>query len=261
MGCKENQKALGFTFCASSLLSVCLPSAPLYSLLFGVAYLLEAFSSSTFHYLSQLNAAEDVISYINRVRSSAPEIGFTCECYHYETRSRTACFNEVRFEQQYDAASNSYRSVPVYQPQYYLEHYQEKVVTHAETYRFMYLRWEDCSELLMKDLSKYQAVRINFDASCEFGDQFAEERYSNEKEMFTTKHKGRDTYFSLEEYRTVPGVSEKMLSVVDIKNRSFLLNGFVFTIATLLSLSWLYRMWFERNTAQRSFCFKKRIYG
>ncbi len=225
----------------------------------GLAYAIEALCSPVQRYLWRLDPVEDVVAYLARVRETAPELGFSCECSHMETRMRMVTDTFTETKQQFDPATNSTVSVPVTRTQQRMETYQERVVTHSETRPFSFSAWDDVSAALTEDIYRCAATAVDCSKGFEFGDPSVEERYQAERGAFILRNKGRDATFDFTEYFRISGFQSKLLSVVDLNRKSPLLHWFWFAVATLAGLSWLYRLWFDRNTTSAAFHFQKRI--
>ena len=226
----------------------------------GLTYVIHSFALPTFRYLWNLNPVEDVVTYVRQLRAAPPQIGFTCECYHMETRTRQVTEAYTEYSQQYDSLSRSYRSVPVTKYRTRTETYQERVVTYRGNEAFLYSRWEDVSPQLTPDIYKYQATRIDLSLRVECGDQETWNRYLDAKHRFIDSHKRRDRSFDFHEYKRVDGFRPHVMSIVDLTKQSPLMHWFPYTASTLLGLSWVYRTWFERVTVVGDISLWKRVY-
>lgn len=225
-----------------------------------VVYLIHAFATPTFHYLWNLNVVEDVVSHIRRRLQTPPELGFNCECFHIETRVRYVTEYYTDWDTRYNASSGRPERVSVTKSRQKRETYQEKVVTFTGHEVFSYARWEDVTTPLTQDIYRFQAIRVQFLCEVGFGDLVTAGRHGDQKRRFIQSHQYRDQQFNFSEYRIFSGFKPKMLSVVDMKNKSFLLHWLSFTLLTLLGLSWPYRLWFDRTTIQGSFTFRKNVF-
>lgn len=213
----------------------------------ALVYLVESFSSPVFAYLRHLKTAEDVVTYIQRLKTYPPSVAFSCQCYHTETRTRHVT------ETYTDA--NGYT-----QTRQRAEQYQETVITYSETQPFVFSRWEECSADLTAAIFCYQYTCIDFEIACPRGNLRTEERYNAEKTQFIARNQYRDAGFSFWENCSLHDFTPKMLSIVDIKKKSPLLHWSTYILVTLLMLSWPYRLWFDRSTVYGHFCFQKRIF-
>ena len=225
-----------------------------------LAYLLNAFRSSALRYLWHLNLVEDVVTYIGRLQATPPQLGFSCECYHMETRTRYVTEHYTEYQHEYDSSSKCSRSVPVTKTRQKLETYQARVVTFSETERFKFARWEDISEQLTDIIYQYQATRIDFSFAVDAGDGTTQKRYNTVKQNFITKNQKRDSNFDFNEYCRIDGFHPKMLSIVDLKKKSPLLHWSCYVALTLCGLSWPYRIWFDRKTVYGVFMFRKSVF-
>jgi len=224
------------------------------------AYLLNSFRASILGYLWNLNAVEDVVAYIRRLQTTPPQLGFSCECYHMETRTRYVTEHYTEYQHEYDSSSKSSRSVPVTKTRQKLETYQERVVTFSESERFVFARWEDISEKLTDTIYQYQATRVDFSFTVDAGDRATQKRYNTVKQNFIARNQERDSSFEFSEHCRIEDFHPKMLSIVDLKKKSPLMHWSCYVVFTLCGLSWPYRIWFDRKTVYGAFMFRKRVF-
>lgn len=223
-------------------------------------YLGEALFAPTLRYLWNLNKVEDIISYIDRLKSYAPEIGFYCECYHMETRTRWVTEYYTEYEQVYDYTSNRYESQPVQKSRQVLETYEEKVVTYTETEYFKFSRFKDTSGDVSKDIYKFHATKVDFSKQWQAGDSATAEAYQSQKNNFQVRNRNRDRYFHFNEFFHIKNFKTKALSIVDLKKKSGLMHWMIYILSSVVILSWIYRNWLERETVKGHFEFRKVIY-
>jgi hypothetical protein len=226
-----------------------------------LGYLFNSFASPTLKYLWHLNPVEDVVAYIRGREATPPELGFTCECYHMETRTRFITEHYTEYEEQYDPSTQSCRTVAVSKSRQKQETDQERVVTFKGDERFGYSQWDDISGELTADIYRYQAMRVDFSFKVDFGDREIEDRYNVKKKQFISNNERRDKCFDFHEYCRIADFHPRMLAIVDAKKKSPLLHWVSYIFIALVGLSWPYRIWFDRETASGAFTFRKRIFA
>jgi hypothetical protein len=60
---------------------------------------------------------------------------------------------------------------------------------------------------------------------------------------------------------TLPGYTEKLLSVVDMKRKSWAMNWWTYLFVSLvLQCSTVYRMWLDRNSIKAHYQYSKLVY-
>jgi len=84
--------------------------------------------------------------------------------------------------------------------------------------------------------------------------------YSNQYNTFRIQNQHRDTHFNIWEGMDVPGFTEKMMTLVDLKLTSPMMSWGAFFIVSLLSFSYPYRIWLEKNSFKANYHFTKRVY-
>ncbi|KAL0484506.1 3 TM domain-containing transmembrane protein [Acrasis kona] len=213
-----------------------------------IVYIIEIMCSSTVSYLRNLLLVEDIVTHINRIRDTAPSIGFHCECYHYETRTRLVSYTHT------DSNGRTHL-------RHRTETYQVKVVSHAESERFHYKKHNDKSGIVTNDLLKYNATRIDFTKQWSPGDAKTLRAYQDQLNNFRRRNERRDTHFNMGETFDIPGYSEKMLAIVDLNKKSYFLTvGWCLFFSLVLLQSWTYRVWMDRVSVKAKYHFNKNVY-
>jgi len=224
-----------------------LPDFKIYLGILGGIYLIyfiDVFCTNTRKYLSNMDYLEDFMTFINRIKSTPPTMGFSCECYHYETRYRTVHYK--------DSQGNSRTRQ---------ESYQEKVVTHRETERFNYREWEDISGNVTQDILVFIATKVKFTKNWVCGDQRTLQIYEEQKGRFIGRNKFRDVHFSFWTFYDINGFQDRKLCIVDLGQSSPHMKFSSYLMFSLLLMcSWPYRMWLEYKTVRSRFHVTKRIY-
>jgi TMEM151 family len=233
-----------------------------------ISYFVESLFAPTLRYLWNLNQVEDIVSYIERLKTYPPEISFHCECYHYETRTRwvTECYTEYEevYEEVYNSNLQRYerRSVrrPVQKYRQVEQTYEEKVVTYQETENFSFSRFEDVSGSVSDDIYQFQATKVDFSKSWQAGDEATSNAYQLKKINFQTRNQNRDRNFDFSEYFDLNNFKTKALSIVDLEKKSIFMHWLIYMFCSIFTFSWFYRKWLEAETVKGNFEFRKVIY-
>ncbi|MDK2410521.1 hypothetical protein QHH11_18935 [Aphanizomenon sp. PH219] len=225
-----------------------------------ISYFVESLFAPAFRYLWNLNQVEDIVSYIERLKTYCPEIGFHCECYHYETKTRWVTEYYTEYEQVYNSSSQTYESQPVQKSRQVQETYQEKIITYQETESFAFSQFEDISGNVSDDIYKFQATKIDFSKSWQAGDEATSNAYQLKKINFQTRNQNRDTNFDFSEYFHLNNFKTKALSIVDLEKKSILMHWMMYILCSIFTFSWFYRKWLESETVKGNFEFRKVIY-
>jgi hypothetical protein len=223
-------------------------------------YFIEALFAPTFNYLWNLNKVEDIVSYIDRLKTYPPEIGFHCECYHYETKTRWVTEYYTEYEQVYDSSSQRSESRPVQKSRQVQETYEEKIVTYRETENFTFSQFEDISGDVSDDIYEFQATKVDFSKYWQAGDEATNNTYQLNKSNFKSRNQNRDRYFDFSEYFNIQNFKAKALSIVDLEKKSICMHWIVYILCSIFTFSWFYRKWLEGETVKGNFEFRKVIY-
>jgi hypothetical protein len=221
----------------------------------GIFYLIAALSADTLAYLWNLDHVESILTYAARIRTSDPTFEFSCRCYHFEQRVRYV----TKTEQHTTYVDG--KSVTVTVEMKVPEVYQVEVTTHTEARNFVYSRCQDASSELNETIHNYLAVRVDCEQEIYYGDGATRASYDTAKANFIASNKWRDTHFDFGERSYIPGFKKRLLSIVDLSQKSPLMHWFVYVLATLLLLSWPYRLWFDSRTMKGHLEFKKYIFA
>jgi len=204
-----------------------------------IGYWIEAFMSGTSRYLWNFDPHEDIISYVQRLRTYAPVVKFWCECYHYRTYTTTST----------DSKGNTTTQT-----------HTERVVTHREEEIFTYSQCLDSSGDMNANVFVYNATRVDFFTSLQFGDIGTANCYKAQKDAFVYRNQYRDTHFDFAERTEIRDFVDKKMSIVDPKTASPFLSWGVYAFCTVvLFCSAPYRLWMDRNSIHAKFTFIKQI--
>lgn len=219
-----------------------------------MAYLIEALSASTLKYLLRMKTVDGAIEYINQLKASSPVISLYYECYHYEKRTRTV--SDTRWMSVPTNDPNNPRSTESYTV-YRDETYQEKVVTHSGREYFNFSRFEDYSGDVSNNIYDFTVTKIALEKYWTCGDATTMGIYRELKNRLY-QYRYLDKHFEFSESITIKDFHDKLLVVIG-ESPAFIHYG-VYVMASILTLSWPYRIWFENVTATVKFVIKKRIF-
>lgn len=212
-----------------------------------INYLLQAFCyNKTLKYLLNIKASgkNDILTYVEQIKASPPVISMSCQCYHFETRTRLVTENYGEYVNGQYVTRTSTRT----------EVYQEIVVTYTGYEVFHHREWLDVSGSLSNELYNHNVVRIDFSKTWTAGDQQTQAAFNYQYDEFKRKYEHRDTYFSSSYDISIQNYKPFVLSV--IKEKWYLSWG-AYVIATIFLSSIFYRYWFDRHSVKGNFEFKK----
>jgi hypothetical protein len=214
-----------------------------------VGYLIEAFVSKTSRYLWNMKVVggDDIGMYIERLKKAPPLVSMTCQCFHYETRTRYVTETYTEYVNGQSVRRTRQRR----------ETYQERVVTYNGYEIFNYTEWSDNSGFLSDEILKYNVMRIDLFKSCVAGNPETTEAFKRQYDEFQEKHRYRDTHFKSFYGFDIDDYKPNILSVVQQK---WYLNWGIYAIITIFCLSSVfYRYWFDRYSVKGNFELKKII--
>ena len=232
----------------------------IFSIVIYIIYLIEALAASTPRYLWNLNKVEDIIQYINRLKTYPPQLKFHCTCYHYETRTRWVTEYYTVYEQVYDSQAKRYVQQAKQKSRQKQETYQETVVTHREEESVRFSRFDDTSGDLSNDIYKFQATRVSFSKNWNLANEATTKAYNTQKSNFQARNENRDRCFKFWESFEINNFKDKALSIVDLDKKSPYMSWIAYFLFSLFMLSWPYRKWFELKSVKGHFQFQKIIY-
>lgn len=222
-----------------------------------LTYWIYAGQHPALRYLLNLNPIEDVVAYVKRIEAAAPTISFHGECYHYETRTRWVTETYTDYETRHDFSSGRLETVPVTRTRQKLETYQERITTHTATEEFKFSAWRDQTRKLSGAIYHYQATRVAFALAVTPGDSETAAAFEAARTAFQDAHKDCDVHFDFSENIRVEGFKPRMLSIVDLSNKSPAMNSATYILFAAIGLGWPYLLWFNHRTVQGTFTFTK----
>ena len=136
-------------------------------------YFINAFYySNTWNYLNAKQSTSNIIKYVKGVKMVKPYIGFTCDCYHYESRTQTKTDSDGRS---------------------YTESYEEKVTTYRGKEKFNSTSWKDVSPTLR---IASNIAKMKFVKTFTLGNELTKALYHSQKSAFDDRYRNKDTRYA-----------------------------------------------------------------
>lgn len=209
---------------------------------FGIVsflFVVDVCRSNTFQYLRNINTTESVLSYVDRMHRTKPEVLWHIQCYHYETRTRRV--------HRTDSNGQSYTTT---------ETYQERVNTHSASGALSYVRWEDISVPLNRDeIVTYRMTKVSMkkewagDAGCKA-----------QRDDFIAAN-NRDVYYDFSERLVIDGFRSRLLALVDIEKKPCFAHSCWYLLCHASVVFALpYRMWMSSTTGKVRNTISKQIW-
>jgi hypothetical protein len=187
--------------------------------------------SPTGKYICHKNSGEGMHQKMGRYFRTAPKIIFHCECYH----------NEIK--------NNDSKT--------------KKVVTYTENYEMPYYSERDVSGLFYLNCDQAIAkkkvyIKIKVIEEINFADAISIMDYHDEIDKIYARNRYRDVYFDFHEFREIPDLVHHNLIRLG-GNEPILSKYFFFILSTLLTLSELYKLYFDSLCIFQRFKVRKLI--
>jgi len=222
----SNPDTVTMWYIASAALGVCV-----------LVYWITICCDGTCGYLRNFNENRNAYSVVQSNQLAAPHLGMWCECYHYETRTRSY------------TDSNGNRKT---------ETYTEKVTTYRGSDTFRYGSWADVSGQL-QGLENFGLIRLKMEYSIHFADSDSNRAYDDHYQRFCQANRWRDTHFSSGHTRTVPGFTARVMSQNEsVKAPKFLSLGF-YILSAFFSCGFPYALWLQSISHHAAFFVKKTV--
>ncbi|CAD7697859.1 unnamed protein product [Ostreobium quekettii] len=206
-----------------------------------IFYLIELFTCSTGSYVHNVLSTESAVDYVNRLKRTQPVVGYHMCCYHMEVRTRTITESDGQ-------GGTRTRT----------ETYTEKVTTWNGSENFHFDTWKDTSGSV-SGLKDYDMAKLRLSKEKEFMDSYTRESFAANRARFVEANCHRDVSFDIEDTLDIDGFRNSVLALRDINNRPWWLRPAVFYIASLLLLTWPYRMLLNSRVASTEFGIVKSI--
>ena len=174
--------------------------------------------------------------------STPPEVGFYCECYHYESRTVTST----------DSEGNTTTTTVT-----------ERVVTYSEKLDFPYYSGRDVSGLFYLNcdkgiVEKKKYLKLELFVEVNFADPISCMDYEYAKNIFIERNKYKDSYFDFNEIKNIPGM--KKLNLIKLgETESCIANCCCFVLFTFLTLAEIYKLYFNSLCVYQKFKIRKLV--
>jgi hypothetical protein len=215
------------------------------SLAFGIIhfiYIMVEIFSPTGKYLCHKSSGEGMYEKMGRYFRAAPKIIFHYECYHNEINSYTTTDKFGRVHQHHETIK-----VVTFKEDYEMPYYSERDVS-----GLFYL---NCDEAIAK---KKVYIKLKVKEEINFADSISIMDYHDEIDKIYARNRYRDVYFDFQEFREIPDLVHHNLIKLG-KNEPFLSKYFFFILSSLLTLSELYKLYFDSLCIFQRFKVRKLI--
>ena len=215
------------------------------SIAFGIIhfiYILVEIFSPTGKYLCRKSSGEGMKEKMRRYFKTLPKIIFHGECYHNEHKFYTTTDKLGRVQQ---------------------HHKTVKVVTFIDDYEMPYYSERDVSGLFYLNCDEAKAkkkayIKLKLKEEINFADAISIMDYQNEIDKFYARNRYKDDFFEFEEIRKIPDLDHHNLIRLG-ENDPILSKYFFFLLSTLLTLSELYKLYFDYLCIFQRFTVRKLI--
>ena len=194
-------------------------------------------------YVSSILADVAVVNFVEKLKRTDPEILMMVECYHWETRTKIVTKT--------DANGNTKVRV---------ETKQKRVTTYTEHRAFPFSYAEDISNPEGPEFDRYRVTRLKLTSDVGYGDEETERKFQEMRQQMINENKHRDTLIDFTFYIVIDGFKKRICAYTDPKHYQFWMNSWCFWIASLLGLTWLFRIIFIWKTRKCEYTMKKLIY-
>ena len=229
--------ALGNVFAALTIISV------IFGILLPIFVLCESCCSAEKNYLSNLDSLQSSTQTIESIRKTQPYVGMEAVCYHYETRTRLVTYSDGR--------GNMRTRV---------ETYQEKVVTNTFKEEFVYGFWKDNSETVLQSIRSKGVTRIKMKRSIIFGNPETRTAFYIQFSNFRNEHQRKDTFVDYTELFEVDGFRSRLCAFTDLNSKPWWIGIHCYMIASIFTLTWPYRFFFNRAAGRTEYNVNKTVY-
>jgi len=197
-------------------------------------YIILEISSPIGKYLCHKSYGEDIYQKMSIYFRTPPKIIFHCECYHNEVKQYTN--KKVK---------------------------TKKVVNYTGNSEMPYRSGRDVSGLFYLNCDQVEAqkkvyIKLKLIEEINFADTISILDYHNEINEFFANNRKKDVFFKFSEERNIPGLIHHNLIKLR-KDEPFLTKYFFFILSTLLTLSELYKLYFDYLCIFQKFKIRKLI--
>jgi hypothetical protein len=199
-----------------------------------IVYLIEAFTSHTRSYLSNIGGTDEVVQHITTMQRSAPIFWWSIQNYH------------MHHERYWDSASESYKTRT------------KRVNTHFARGYFRYQQWRDCSPIL-PPLRTYFLTKLDFKLHAHSGDDTTQHEYEEQKDRFRCRNH-RDQQYDWREGIEICGMKSRMLCEAEPGARPAMMSLTWYIISSMFGFSLIFRLWMDSKTGKAEYCYDKEVY-
>jgi len=206
-----------------------------------IGYVITCFCSPTFSYLKHKHKAQSIHAYMHKLFSTAPEISFHVECYHYVTTYHTTYSN-----------GRSRRRAR-----------RTKVVSHRETQPFTYYSWRDISGLFILDSHKIirshkkAYIKLELEKNIDLNDDITRYDHQRQKDDIYNRNRGRDTHMSFWETRDIVDYSQYNLIKISDANPRFVNIWCYVLFIFFLPFIEFYKIYINQYCVEQDYTIKK----
>eukprot|EP00112_Aurelia_sp_Birch-Aquarium-sp1_P001238 Seg1128.3 transcript_id=Seg1128.3/GoldUCD/mRNA.D3Y31 product="Transmembrane protein 151-like" protein_id=Seg1128.3/GoldUCD/D3Y31 len=164
------------------------------------------------------------------------------ECYHWETRTRLVSSTGA------DGLSHSH-----------YETCEVKVVTHTESKVFPITYAEDVSDSL--NLDQYGVTRLKLTPDVKCGDSETQEKFNEMSDEMVEENRHRDDHIDFSYEDVIDGFRKRICAYTNPTYRKFWMSSSCYWMASLLGLSWIFRLIFNCKTTKCKYTIKKLMFS
>ena len=205
-----------------------------------VIYIAMEFCSDVLKYICSKTNQSGIFEKLGQFYSSYPVIKFDCECYHYK-------YQKVRGLRRGRKGGVSMHSV--------------RVISYKDTLIFPYYSGRDVSGLFYLNCdnpeSKYY-VQLEIEEEINFADTISYMDYEKTKDRFWRKNVFKDKLFYFKESRYLPDLEKEILVKIN-DSEPCLVNCFWYFIFTMLTLTEIYKFYFNSLCVKQKYKIRKLI--
>jgi len=211
---------------------------PVLFLIVYFIYLYEFTSSETKEYLSNhLKTTREYEGYMRKIKSSAPLIGTSVKCYHYDILVMD------------ETGEPRWTIFPI------------RITTCFKISNFDYSSWEDTTGEVFGVLIGKDFVKLEVIPTYHFGNEESARIFWAFRQDFTNRYRHRDYYYESVPEFYVSGHQSQVLVQKKGAKRPFWLSSNWYLVFSVFLLSWPYRMWFESISDRKRIVLRKVIYA
>ncbi|CAD7697860.1 unnamed protein product [Ostreobium quekettii] len=202
-----------------------------------ILYVMEVWYCSTRSFVHNVLSTESAVDFVNRLKSTPPVVGYHMSCYNLQVRVRTTT----------DSTGNTMTQT-----------YTEKVTTWTGSESFHFHTWKDTSGSV-SGLEDYEMAKLRLIKEKGYLDRYTRESFQENRARFVAANRHRDDFYEMNDTLDIDGFRDSVLALRDINERPWWLYPAVFYIASLLLLTWPYRVLLNSRVISTKFKVVKSI--